>query len=300
MSWTRVSSSRSNSVVVSPSTPLAPRRFICRQVSTRNAGVSKCANDVKRSVRSAFALAAICSSCVDIRFLLLSVGDVSLAQRLDLRRRFPLCAAFPRAECRVGGGASHDAGLRPPLKLHVQFSRMQLSRKRGGTPRGQRRDQANQAHQPQLAAQTPNGEGLPPRTAPSPESMRPQASFDPTIELVEESPYVGALIVLTPSANHRIEFANQLRRRMRDATLIRELNPVIRGWGEYYKRAHVRRLFNQLDGWVERRLWSHRFRRWRCPGWKVLPTARLRGELGLVSLIGLIPSLAPRPRAALS
>src|SRR5262249_24895994 len=47
-------------------------------------------------------------------------------------------------------------------------------------------------------------------------------------------------------------------------------------------------------------LWSHRFRRWRCPGWKVLPTSRLRGELGLVSLIGLIPSLTPRPRVALS
>ena len=46
----------------------------------------------------AFALAAICSSCVDIRVLLLSVGDVSLAQLLDLLRRFPLCAAFPRAE----------------------------------------------------------------------------------------------------------------------------------------------------------------------------------------------------------
>src|SRR5439155_7310615 len=98
MSWTRVSSSRSNSVVVSPSTPLAPRRFICRQVSMRNAGVSRCANEVKRSVRSAFALAAICSSCVDIRFLLLSVGDVSLVQLLDLLRRFLLCAAFPRAE----------------------------------------------------------------------------------------------------------------------------------------------------------------------------------------------------------
>jgi hypothetical protein len=43
-------------------------------------------------------LAAICSSCVDIRFLLLSVGDVALAQLLDLRRRLPMCAAFPRAE----------------------------------------------------------------------------------------------------------------------------------------------------------------------------------------------------------
>lgn len=87
---------------------------------------------------------------------------------------------------------------------------------------------------------------------------------------------------------------------LRTAELIRELNPVIRGWGEYYKRAHVRRLFNQLDRWVERRLWSHRYRRWRCAGWKTLPTRRLRGELGLVSLIGLIPSLRLRPRAASS
>jgi RNA-directed DNA polymerase len=84
------------------------------------------------------------------------------------------------------------------------------------------------------------------------------------------------------------------------AEVIRELNPVIRGWGEYFKRAHVRRLFNQLDRWVERRLWSHRFRRWRCAGWKVLPTRRLRGELRLVSLIGLIPSLVSRRPAASS
>jgi hypothetical protein len=70
--------------------------------------------------------------------------------------------------------------------------------------------------------------------------------------------------------------------------------------GQYYKRAHVRRLFNQLDRWIERRLWSHRYRRWRCAGRKILPTRRLRGEMGLVSLIGLIPSLAPRQEAALS
>jgi len=85
---------------------------------------------------------------------------------------------------------------------------------------------------------------------------------------------------------------------LRTAELIRDLNPGIRGWGEYYKRAHVRRLFNQLDRWVARRLWSHRYRRWRCAGWKTLPTRRLRGELGLVSLIGLIPSLATRRGAA--
>jgi RNA-directed DNA polymerase len=78
--------------------------------------------------------------------------------------------------------------------------------------------------------------------------------------------------------------------------LTHELNPVIRGWGEYYKRAHVRRLFHQLDCWVVRRLWSHHYRRWRCAGWKKYPTQRLRGELGLISLVSLIPSLRPRPK----
>jgi Group II intron, maturase-specific domain len=32
--------------------------------------------------------------------------------------------------------------------------------------------------------------------------------------------------------------------------LIEELNPLLRGWGEYYKRAHVRKLFQRLDGWI--------------------------------------------------
>ena len=29
--------------------------------------------------------------------------------------------------------------------------------------------------------------------------------------------------------------------------LIADLNPVIRGWGNYYKRAHVRKLFSRLN-----------------------------------------------------
>jgi hypothetical protein len=46
--------------------------------------------------RSIFA--AIRSSCVDIRFLPLSAGDVSPDQHLDLPRRFPLYTAFPCPE----------------------------------------------------------------------------------------------------------------------------------------------------------------------------------------------------------
>lgn len=76
--------------------------------------------------------------------------------------------------------------------------------------------------------------------------------------------------------------------------LIEQLNPVLRGWGHHYKRAHVRRLFNQLDRWIVRRLWSHRFKRWRCRGWQSLPAASLYGEYGLVNLVRLIPSITPR------
>src|SRR5246500_1486358 len=32
--------------------------------------------------------------------------------------------------------------------------------------------------------------------------------------------------------------------------LIAELNPLLRGWGENYKRAHVRNLFHRLAGWI--------------------------------------------------
>jgi RNA-directed DNA polymerase len=73
--------------------------------------------------------------------------------------------------------------------------------------------------------------------------------------------------------------------------LIAALNPVIRGWGNYYRRAHVRRLFNRLNLWIVRRIWGWRFKRWRNAGWRTLPETRLYGEFGLVNLLQLIPSM---------
>jgi RNA-directed DNA polymerase len=100
-----------------------------------------------------------------------------------------------------------------------------------------------------------------------------------------------------PRAQSIQHFKDQIRRRtrrtapVRTRELVDQINPVIRGWGLYFCRAHVRRLFNRLDRWIVRRLWSHRFKRWRNAGWKRLPERRLYGEFGLVSLIALIPSL---------
>lgn len=92
----------------------------------------------------------------------------------------------------------------------------------------------------------------------------------------------------------RVRVLTQRRVPLTTRELIAQLNPVLRGWGHYFKRAHVRLLFNRLDRWIVRRLWSHRFKHWRCAGWKVLPTAKLYGEYGLVNLVGLIPSIASR------
>ena len=93
-------------------------------------------------------------------------------------------------------------------------------------------------------------------------------------------------------------FMDQVRQRtkrgrpLRTKELIAELNPLLRGWGEYYKRAQVRKLFQRLDGWSRRRIWSHRYRRWCNAGWKQLPATKLYGEYELVRLLYLIPSLA--------
>lgn len=109
----------------------------------------------------------------------------------------------------------------------------------------------------------------------------------------------GALYAI-PRQKSVEHFKDQIRKRTRRKAsvstqqLIAEINPVIRGWGLYYSKAHVRKLFNHLDRWIVQRLWSHRHRRWRCMGWKTLPRSKLYGEYGLVNLVSLIPSLTSR------
>ena len=109
----------------------------------------------------------------------------------------------------------------------------------------------------------------------------------------------GALYAY-PKEKSICRFMDQVRQRtkrtlpLQTEELIAELNPLLRGWGEYYKRAHVRKLFNRLDRWIMRRIWSHRCKRWRKAGWRWLPRRKLYDEYGLVRLAGLIPSLALR------
>ena len=109
----------------------------------------------------------------------------------------------------------------------------------------------------------------------------------------------GALYAYPKEKSIR-RFMDRVRQRtkrkipLKTKELIAELNPLLRGWGEYYKRAHVRLLFHRLDGWIVRRIWSHRYTRWRNLGWKRLPAKTLYREHGLVHLLRLIPSLVFR------
>src|SRR5262252_8954405 len=103
------------------------------------------------------------------------------------------------------------------------------------------------------------------------------------------------------SINHFKDKVRRLTRRTAPVTtreLIQQVNPVLRGWGQHYKRAHVRKLFHRLDGWLVRRIWSHRHGKWRCCGWKTLPTRQLYGEYGLVNLVAMIPSIAAQRAAS--
>lgn len=99
----------------------------------------------------------------------------------------------------------------------------------------------------------------------------------------------------------RQESVERFRNRIRNLTqrklpvtleeLIDQINPVIRGWGNYYHKAHVRGLFNRLDRWIETRIRSFLAKRFRNELWRQYPTSRLIEEYGLVRLTHLIPDL---------
>jgi group II intron reverse transcriptase/maturase len=97
-----------------------------------------------------------------------------------------------------------------------------------------------------------------------------------------------------PRAKSVTRFQDQIRnltRRRAPVTLrdmIAVINPIIRGWGNNYRNAHVRMLFHRLDGWIERRLWSFISKRWRNTAWRRYPSSRLIADFGLVRLIHLV------------
>ena len=118
--------------------------------------------------------------------------------------------------------------------------------------------------------------------------------------LCETSNEASAIHTTIPREKSVERFRTQIRHLSRRKAplklgeVIDQLNPVIRGWGNYYRKARVRRLFNQLDRWIERRIHSFLAKRWRNTMWRRYPTRRLIREFGLVRLTHLIPGLVDR------
>jgi hypothetical protein len=108
------------------------------------------------------------------------------------------------------------------------------------------------------------------------------------------------------SLRSRIHSITDVRRnRAKDVRdLIGELNPVLRGWGEYFRTGTADRRFNAMDGYVHKRLVRWLWRRGgqrsklRMEDW---PSARLHG-MGLYRLRGTVryPTQAAALRPSVS
>ena len=67
--------------------------------------------------------------------------------------------------------------------------------------------------------------------------------------------------------------------------VIEDLNPIIRGWGNYHKEGHNVGMFDKLERWVRKRLRSYIHRRWRS---QTKPTRREFDQMGLLSMRSIV------------
>lgn len=95
---------------------------------------------------------------------------------------------------------------------------------------------------------------------------------------------------LRPRPKALTRFKDEVRRRTRRLApvslerVIEDLNPVIRGWGNYYLVGDVQSLFDDLDKWIRMRLRSKVIRRHATPLSNAKLPHRVLVGMGLVSL----------------
>lgn len=75
-------------------------------------------------------------------------------------------------------------------------------------------------------------------------------------------------------------------------TVISRLNPVIRGWGNYYRDTTIKKKYWDLDFWIQRRIRGYMTKRWWWTDIKRIPTEQIfkKGLITLESVLNI-----PRP-----
>jgi len=93
-------------------------------------------------------------------------------------------------------------------------------------------------------------------------------------------------------------FKNKVRfitRRLQPKSMsmvIRELNPVVRGWGNYFIKGNCRRIFTELDFWMRNRVTAFKLKRQGGYGHCEYPYSRLQA-MGLIFLKNLLYAKRP-------
>jgi group II intron reverse transcriptase/maturase len=87
----------------------------------------------------------------------------------------------------------------------------------------------------------------------------------------------------------KVRLLTRRQQPIRLSDLIRKLNRTLRGWGNYYRKAHVKNIFWKLDLWIEKRIRAFIAKKWRSEIWREYPYQLLRDRYGLVSLWKLCP-----------
>jgi len=74
--------------------------------------------------------------------------------------------------------------------------------------------------------------------------------------------------------------------------IIGELNPIVRGWGNYFLRGNCQRIFDQLDFWLRNRVTAFKLKRQGGYGHRKYPYSKLRA-MGMLFLKDLLYAKRP-------
>lgn len=86
----------------------------------------------------------------------------------------------------------------------------------------------------------------------------------------------------------KIRWATRRQQPKLMSQIIKEVNPIIRGWGNYFVYGNCWRLFSELDYWIRWRIRAFKAKKWaRTETLKKYPPTRLK-QTGLISLVELL------------